>query len=299
MASLRKARRLFKETLAEWQAQEVPLLASSLAYSTVFSLAPLMILVILVVGMFFGEDAAREQIVAQLAELVGDDGAELLATAITNLRAQTEESPFQLVINLGFFLFGASSVFAGIQNSLDRIWDVKPNPGRHVFHFLRKRLLSVTMILAIIFLLLVSSVASTLLAVIVANLNAWVPGMGQVWQVASWIISFVVISAVFAAIYTILPDADIHWQDTLVGGILTALLFILGQWLFGVFLNWVDIGSGYGVAGSFLVIITWIFYAANILFTGAVFTKVYARRYGMPITPSDFAVSTTEEHPEC
>ncbi|MGF1517511.1 MAG: YihY/virulence factor BrkB family protein [Nodosilinea sp.] len=298
MAILRKARRLIKETVAEWQVQEVSLLASSLAYSTVFSLAPLMILVMMLLGIFFGETTAREQIVSQLDDLVGDDGADLLATAIVNLRDQASEGPLQLILNLAFFLFGASSVFAGIQNSLDRIWDVKPEPGRHVFHFLRKRLLSAAMILAIAFLLLVSSVAGTLLAVVTANLNEWLPAMGFLWQILSWAISFGVITAVFAAIYTVLPDADIHWQDTLIGAMLTAGLFMVGQWLFGIFLDLVDIGSGYGVAGSFLVIITWIFYAAIILFSGAVFTKVYARRYGLPIVPSDFAVSTVDDRPE-
>ncbi|WOD41707.1 YihY/virulence factor BrkB family protein [Nodosilinea sp. E11] len=298
MTSLRKARRLIKETIAEWQEQEVSLLASALAYSTVFSLAPLMILVIMIMGVFFGETTAREQIVSQLDDLLGDDAANLMAAAITNLRDQASEGPLQLILNLGFFLFGASSVFAGIQNSLDRIWDVKPEPGRHMFHFLRKRLLSAAMILAIAFLLLVSSVANTLLAVAVTNLNEWLPAMGYLWQILSWVVSFGAITAVFAAIYTVLPDADIHWQDTLIGAILTAGLFMVGQWLFGIFLDWVDIGSGYGVAGSFLVIITWIFYAAIILFSGAVFTKVYARRYGLPIVPSDFAVSTTEDRPE-
>jgi membrane protein len=298
MASLRKARRLIKGTVAEWQEQEVPLLASALAYSTVFSLAPMMILVIMILGVFFGETTAREQIVSQLDDLVGDDAANLLATAITNLRDQAEEGTLQLIINLGLFIFGASNVFGRIQSSLDRIWDVKPEPGRHIFHFLRKRLLSVAMILAIAFLLLVSSVANTLLAVVVTNLNEWLPAMGYLWQILSWVISFGGITAVFAAIYTVLPDADIHWQDTLIGAMLTALLFIVGQWLFGIFLNWVDLGSGYGVAGSFLVIITWIFYAAIILFSGAVFTKVYARRYGLPIVPTDFAVSTTEDRPE-
>ncbi|WP_035991586.1 YihY/virulence factor BrkB family protein [Leptolyngbya sp. KIOST-1] len=295
MAIVRKARRLLKGTAVEWQTQEISLLSSALAYSTVFSLAPLMILVILVMGSIFGEATAREQIVSQLAELMGEEGAELMATAITNLRQQTGEGPWQLVLNLGFFVFGVSNVFARIQNSLDRIWEVKPNPRRQMLHFVRKRLLSVAMILAIIFLLLVSSVLSTLLAAMVVNLNDWVPGLGHLWQGLSGLISFGVISAVFAAMYTILPDADIHWQDTLMGAMITALLFLLGQELFGLFLNWVDIGSAYGVAGSFLVVITWVFYAAQILFSGAAFTKVYARRHGEPITPSDFAVSTADQ----
>lgn len=295
MPSIRRARRFLKSIFAEWQAQEVSLLASALAYSTVFSLAPLMILVIMVMGTFFGETAAKDQIVIQLADLMGEDGAELLATAIANLRAQTGEGLMQLVINLSFFIFGASNMFTQIQNSLDRIWEVKPMPKRNIFHFLRKRLLSFAMILAIAFLLLVSSVATTMLAAIIATLNNWVPGLGNLWQVLRWIVSFTVITTIFAAIYTILPDAEIHWQDTLIGAMITTLLFLIGQWLFGIFLNMADIGSAYGVAGSFLIVITWIFYAAQILFSGAVLTKVYARRHGVPITPSDFAVSTSDD----
>lgn len=293
--AMRKLRRLLKESFAEWQKQDVSLLASALAYSTIFSLAPLMILVIMVMGAVFGEDTAQDQIVSELGDLVGEEGAGLLATAITNLRAQTGEGPMQFVINLSIFIFGASNVFAQIQNSLDRIWDVKPAPGRNIFHFLRKRLLSFAMILTIAFLLLVSTVASTLLGAIVANLNAWIPGLGYLWQVLRWVVSFGVICAIFAAIYTILPDAEIHWRDTFIGAVITTILFLLGQWLFGIFLNMVDFGSAYGVAGSFLVVITWIFYAAQILFSGAVITKVYARQHGVPITPSDFAVSTAEK----
>ncbi|MBW4621636.1 MAG: YihY/virulence factor BrkB family protein [Cyanosarcina radialis HA8281-LM2] len=294
MASIRKVRRLVKGTIAEWQASEVSLLASALAYSTIFSLAPLMILVIAFLGAIFGEATAREQIVSQLASLFGEDGAELMATAIANLREEARGDGLQLIVSLGFFAFGASSVFAQIQTSLDRIWAVKPAPGRHIFHFLRKRLLSFAMILAIAFLLLVSSVASTILATIVANLNQWIPGLGNLWQILQGVVSFGAISAVFAAMYTILPDAEIHWRDTIVGAMLTALLFMLGQALFGVFLQQVDIGSAYGVAGSFLIIITWIFYAAQILFSGAAFTKVYARQRGTPIRPSNFAVSTLD-----
>ncbi len=296
MANSKKVRRLLKATVKEWQACDVSLLASALAYSTVFALAPLMILIIMMLGTLFGETTAQEQIVSQLSDWMGEDAAQLLATAIANLRAQTNQGGLQLIISLSFFAFGASSVFAQIQNSLDRIWEVKPTPGRHIFHFLRKRLLSFTMILAIVFLLLVSSVASTALSLVVSALNQWLPDAGFLWQILRWVVSFGAISVVFAAIYTILPDADIHWQDTFIGAMITALLFIVGQALFGVFLNWVDVGSAYGVAGSFLIVITWIFYAAQILFSGAVFTKVYAHQRGVPIVPSDFAISTSERN---
>ncbi len=292
MSYLKKGRRLLKGTFTEWQDRDISLLSSALAYATIFSLAPLMILVIMAMGLIFGEDAAQAQIVEQLSELMGEEGAQFLATAITNLREQAGQGTVALLINLAFFMFGASNVFAQIQNALDRIWEVKPNPRRHILHFLRKRLLSVTMILAVVFLLLVSNVATTLLSVVMSNLNDWIPGLGYLWQVLQWVVGFALITTIFATIYTILPDADVHWQDTWIGAIITTILFLLGQWLFGIFLNFVDIGSAYGVAGSFLVVISWVFYTAQILYTGAAFTKVYARRYDQRITPSDFAVST-------
>jgi membrane protein len=152
---------------------------------------------------------------------------------------------------------------------------------------------SFTMILAIVFLLLVAAISNTLLAVIVSTLDRWLPGLGYLWQILRWLISFGLIVTVFAAMYTILPDVEIHWRNTLMGATIAALLFLAGQALFGVFLSMTNIGSGYGVAGSFLIIITWIFYAAQVLFSGAVFTKVYARQRGVPIVPSEFAVSTS------
>jgi membrane protein len=295
MSYIKKGRRLLQGTFAEWKRHEISLLSSALAYATVFSLAPLMILVIMAMGLIFGEDTAQEQIVEQLSALMGDQGAEFLATAITNLRAQAEQGTVALLVNIGFFMFGASNVFAQIQNALDRIWEVKPNPRRHVFHFLRKRMLSVAMLLVVVFLLLVSNIFTTALAAVMANLNEWIPGLGYLWQVLQWVLGFGLITAIFAAIYTILPDANVHWQDTWIGAIITTILFLLGQWLFGIFLNFVDFESGYGVAGSFLVIISWVFYTAQILYTGAAFTEVYARRHGQRITPSDFAVSTRSE----
>ncbi|MBD0334728.1 MAG: YihY/virulence factor BrkB family protein [Cyanobacteria bacterium Co-bin13] len=295
MSSFRKARRLLKGTVVEWQSHEVSLLASSLAYSTVFTLAPLAIIVIMIVGAIFGEVAAEEQIVAQLEELVGAEGAGLLGTAIANMRDQSGEGTLQLVLNLGFLAFGASGVFAQIQNSLDRIWDVRPEPGRHIFHFLRKRLLSFAMILVLAFLLLVSTVANTLLVAVVSTLNQQLPGASYLWQVLQRVVSVGGMTAVFALMYTILPDVEIRWKDTLVGALITALLFLVGQFFFGIFLNMANVGSAYGVAGSFLIVITWIFYAANILFIGAAFTKVYARQQGAPIVPSDFAVARSDD----
>ncbi|MGF1676314.1 MAG: YihY/virulence factor BrkB family protein [Rivularia sp. (in: cyanobacteria)] len=290
MMSLRRIWRVLKETFSEWQFNEVSLLASSLAYYTVFSLAPLMVIIITILGAIYGEATAKQQIIEQLQEIVGQEGAQLLATAIANMREDTRGGVFRLIFNFAFFAFGASGVFAQIQYALDKIWEVKPEPKRQIFNFFRKRILSFSMIVVIAFLLFVSYFISSILVVIVNNLSNLLPGLGYLWQLLSFLLSFSVLTVLFAAIYTILPDAQVAWRSTLVGAAITALLFMIGQFLFGLFLSQIDIGSAYGVAGSFVIIITWIYYAAHILFLGAEFTKVYAKMQGSPIVPEEYAV---------
>lgn len=294
--NFREIWRLIKETFSEWQFNQVSLLASSLAYYTVFSLAPLMILVIMIVGAIFGEAAAKGEIVERIQGTVGQEGAQVIETAIANIREDTTGGPFQVIFTIGFLIFGASGVFAQIQNALDKIWEVKPEPGRNIFHFLRKRLLSFAMVLVIAFLLLVSLVANTALAAIIDFLGDFLPEVGYVWQLLSFLVSFGMVTLLFAAIYTILPDAEVQWRDAFVGALITAVLFMLGQYLFGLFLGQTDFGSAYGVAGSFVIVITWIYYTAHILFVGAEFTKVYARRHGSPIVPEEYAVSCSSNN---
>lgn len=289
-ARLRNIWGLLRDTISEWQLNEVSLLAASLAYYTVFSLAPLLIIVMMIVGAIFGEEAAKEQIVARMTELVGVQAAEVIATAITNMRADATGGPFSLIFSLGFLLFGASGIFAQIQDALDRIWEVEAAPKQQIFHFLRKRLLSFAMILVIAFLLLVSFISNTILAAFVDVLNTIVPGYGYWWQLLSLLITFGVTTFIFGAIFTILPDAEISWRNTVVGAVITAILFLIGQSLFGLFLRQTNFGSAYGVAGSFVILITWVYYAAQVLLLGAVFTKVFAQRRGSPIVPSEYAV---------
>ncbi|MDM9379768.1 YihY/virulence factor BrkB family protein [Chlorogloeopsis sp. ULAP01] len=295
MSILRKVWRLLKEIASEWQFNEVSLLASSLAYFTVFSLAPLMVIIIMIVGTIYGESAAKEQLISQLSGLVGEEGAELIATAIANFRADATGGTFRLLFNLGFLIFGATGVFTQIQDALDRIWEVKADPKRHLLHFIRKRLLSFAMVLVIALLLLLSFIGNTILIALVNFLNELVPGFGYLWQIISFLVSFGTTTLIFVLMYTILPDVEIAWRDTVVGAAITALLFLAGQFFFRLFLSQTNFGSAYGVAGSFVIIITWIFYAAHILFLGAEFTKVYAKQRGSPIVPSDYAVHISHE----
>jgi membrane protein len=295
MRKFRQLWKLIKGTASEWQFNEVSLLASSLAYFTIFSIAPLLIIVIMIVGAIFGEAAVQGELVAQIQDVVGKEGAEFIQTAIVNVREDTGGDPFRLVFSIGFLIFGASGVFAQIQNALDKIWEVKPEPRRHIFHFIRKRLLSFAMVLVIAFLLLVSLVVNTALAILFNTLSDYLPALGYLWQVISTLLSFVIITLVFAAMYTILPDAKVAWRDAFVGATITAILFMIGQYLFSLFLNMTDFGSAYGFAGSVIIVITWIYYTAHILFIGAEFTKVYARQHGAKIVPEEYAVSLSSE----
>ncbi len=295
MVTLRKIRRLFQEIVSEWQVNEVSLLASSLAYYTVFSLAPLLALVIMIVGTIFGEAAVQDELVSQLSELFGQEGAQLISTAIANLRVNPEEQTFQLVFNIAFLLFGATGVFTQIQTALDRIWKVKPAPRNRVFNLLRKRFLCFLMVLVIALLLILFFVTNTILARLVIFLNELVPGSGYLWQFISLLITFIGTTFIFTMMYSILPDAEVAWRDTIVGALITSLLFLVGQYFFGQFLSRTDFGSAYGVAGSFVIVITWIFYAAHILFLGAEFTKVYAKQRGAAIIPSEYAVHLNQE----
>ena len=298
MISFRQIWRLLQETASQWQLNEVSLLASSLAYYTVFSLTPLLVIVIMIVGAIFGEAAAKEQIVVQLTGLFGAQGAELIAEAIANMRADAEGGTFQLLFNLGFLLFGATGVFAQIQYALDRIWEVKPSPKQQLVNFLRKRLLSFFMVLAIACVLLLSFVGNAVLMALVDFLNSLVPGSGYLWQILSLLISLGITTAIFALMYTVLPDVEIAWRDTLIGAGVTAILFLVGQFLFGLFLSQTNFGSAYGVAGSFAIVITWIFYAAQVLLLGAEFTKVFAKQRGSAIVPSQYAVSVSNTEQE-
>lgn len=296
MMTFRKIRRLLAEIASEWQTNEVSLLASSLAYYTVFSLAPLLGLVIMIVGVIFGEAVVQEEVVYRLRELFGQDGAELISTAIANLKVDYRQLTFTVFLNLIFLLFGATGVFTQIQIALDRIWEVKPAPRRKIFHLLRKRLLCFLMVLVIALLLILFFIANAILTSLVAFFNELFPGLGYISQFISLLITFGGTTLIFTMMYSILPDANIAWRDTIVGALITSVLFLVGQYFFGLFLSRTDFGSAYGVAGSFVIVITWIFYAAHILFLGAEFTKVYAKQRGAAIVPSEYAVKVSPEN---
>ena len=280
--------RLLKEAVQEWQQDKASRLAAALAYYTVFSLAPLLILVVAIAGAVFGTDTARAELTAQIQGLVGQSGADVITDALENASEPgANQGLMATIISIGVLIFGASGVFVELQNSLNTIWNVEPKPGGGIKYMLQKRLLSFSMILVIGFLLLVSLVISTALSAIGGFLTEWAEGLS--W-ILNTVISLSLITALFAAIFKYLPDAKIAWRDVGIGAFITALLFTLGKYLLGLYLGNASIGSTYGAAGSLVVLLFWIYYSAQILFFGAEFTQVYARRFGSQIVPDKNAV---------
>ncbi len=280
---------LFQETFKEWSEDKASRLAAALAYYTIFSIAPLLIIVIAIAGAVFGSEAAKGQIFGQIQGLVGTDGAQFIEIAIKNA-SQPHTGTIASIISIVLLLLGATGLFAELQDALNTIWEVKPKPGRGVINIIRQRFLSFAMVLGIGFLLLVSLVISAALTAVVTYFSNVLPGIDFIWRLINVILSFSITTVLFGLIFKVLPDAKLTWSDVLIGSAITSLLFSIGKFLLGQYLGNSSFGSTYGAAGSLVVILAWVYYAAQILFFGAEFTQVYARRYGTRIVPTKHAV---------
>jgi membrane protein len=282
---------LLKDTVNEWLDDRAMSLAASLAFYTVLSLAPLLILAVSVAGLFFGEAAARGEITQQLRDMLGPDGG----AAVESILAHTKEPHANVlgtIVGVVVLLFGASGVFGELQDSLDAIWEVKPKPGRGVMGVVKARFFSFAMVLGVAFLLLVSFLLSAGINIAGKFVGSGLPGGVVLWDGVNVVISFGIVTLLFALIYKVVPDVKIGWRDVWYGAAVTALLFTIGKALIGIYLGKAGVGSPYGAAGSLVVLVVWVYYSAQILFLGAEFTQVYARRFGSRIVPSDNAVST-------
>lgn len=285
---------LIKATFADWSEDKASRLAAALAYYTVFSIAPVLIISIAIAGLVFGHDAAQGQIVNQIRGMIGEESAKEIETMIVSA-SKPSSGILGSIVGIALLLFGASGVFGQLQDGLNTIWEVEAKPGRGVWGIIKDRFLSFTMVLGVGFLLLVSLVLSTALAALGEYLNALLPGVSWLWQIVNFVISFGVITLLFAMIYQYLPDVNIRWGDVWIGAAATALLFTIGKFLIGLYLGNSDIGSTYGAAGALVIILVWVYYSAQILFLGAEFTQVYANEYGSRIVPDEDAVPVTEE----
>jgi len=288
-AKLLRFWKLAKQTAGEWSEDNATRLAAALAFYTVLSIAPLLVLAIAVIGLVFGEDAARGQVASELAGVVGPQAGEGIQTVIQHANSPSGGT-VSSIVSVAVLLFGASGVFGELQSALNTIWEVKPKPGLGWKGFLRARLFSFTMVLSVAFLLLVSLVLSAGLSAVGAFFEHKLPGGEGLWTILNFVISFAVITGLFALIFKTVPDVEVAWRDVWAGAALTALLFTIGKFALGLYLGRASVASPYGAAGSIIVLVIWVYYATQILFMGAEFTQVYARSRGAQLTPSKHAM---------
>ena len=282
--------RLLKETFTAWSNDKVPRHGAALAYYTVLSLVPLLVVIIAMIGLIFGQEAAQGYILEQIGSLVGPQSAEAIKDMIQRANQPTTGIVATLVA-AATLLAGASGVFAQLQDSLNSIWGVKPKEGRGLWGLIRDRFISVGALLGTGFLLLVSLVLSAALSAFGKWFGGWLPAPEFVLQVLELVISLVVITGLFALMFKVLPDARVAWSDVWVGAALTSFLFTIGKFAIGLYLGKSDVGSAYGAAGSLVILLVWVYYSAQILLFGAEFTQVYANAVGARIVPSDNAVA--------
>lgn len=268
---------LVKQTLSDWNKDKVPRLGAALAYYALFSIPPLIVMVIAAIGLLYRGDVT-EAILLQLSTLMGQE------TARTVLEISHLQSAGDGVLagSMGVFLllFGATGVFAELQDAMNTIWGVQPKPGRGIKGILKDRFLSFTMILGIAFLLLVSMILTTLVEIVGGVLASAMPGGTVIGHSLEVAVSFAVVTILFAMMFKILPDVKIAWNDVWIGAAATSVLFTIGKLLIGLYLAKGGVATPYGAAGSVVVMIVWVYYSAQILFLGAEFTKVYTHEHG-------------------
>lgn len=286
-----KAYSLLKQTFQEWLQDKAPQLGAALAYYTVFSLAPLILVLLAVVGFIFRDDPAGawNKLTQQMSYFL-DASAMHVIQNIAQKASQTDKSTLATIIGIGLAIFGASGVFGQLQDALNTIWGVKAKPGLGIWGFLRNRFLSFAMVAGICFLLLVSLTIEALLKGFSHYMQSVLPG-GLVIALAVYLIfDFAVVVLLLAMIFKFLPDVKVQWKDVWIGAVLTAILFGIGKWLLGLYLGSGAAGSAYGAASSLITLLLWVYYSSQILLFGAEFTQVYAQRAGRALKPSEYAV---------
>jgi len=282
---------LLKQTFNEWLQDKAPQLGAALAYYTVFSLAPLILVLLAIVGMIFRDDprGTWDRITQQMSYFL-DQSAVQVVQNIAQKASQPGKSTIATIIGVALAIFGASGVFGQLQDALNTIWGVKAKPGGGIWAFLRARFLSFAMVAGVCFLLLVSLAIEALLKGFSHYIQSALPGGMVIALTVYLIFDFAVVVLLFAMIFKFLPDVEIQWRDVWIGAVLTAILFGIGKWLLGFYLGSGAAGSAYGAAGSLITLLLWVYYSSQILLFGAEFTQVYAARAGRAFKPSEYAV---------
>ena len=275
---------LVKHTATEWIDQGVSRMGAALAFYTLFAIAPLFIIVLAIAGLWFGEAAARRELFSQVSGLVGSEGGDAIQ-ALISAANRPKTGAWATVIAVVTLFVGATGVFVQLQDALNSIWGVRRAPGRGLRNFIKDRLLSFALIVGIGFLLLVSLVLSAGLSALGKYMGGLLPVQETLWQGINFVVSFGVITLLFAMIFKLLPDVKIAWRDVWIGAMLTALLFNLGKFLLGLYLGRSSVTSAYGAAGSLVIVLLWVYYSAQIIFFGAKFTQLYASQHSSHLEP--------------
>lgn len=281
---------LLKNAGSEFSNDNATKLSASLAYYTVFSIGPLLLVIVTLTGIFFSRENITGKIYAQMQSLVGAQGAQQLIDILTNIEKQNNKTLFG-IIGVIVLVFGATSVFIEIQGSINYIWSIRTKPKKGWLKFITNRLLSFSLILSMGFLLIVSLFINTLMDLLTDRLQHFFGDADIIlFKVLNVGVLFCIITFLFSVIYKVLPDARIHWRDALVGASFTGLLFIIGKFVIGLYLGNSKMGNTYGAAASIIILLTWVYYSSIILYFGAEFTKVWALTKGKGIEAYDTAV---------
>ena len=276
---MRKYVKLFQQTYKEFGEDKAPRLGAALAYYTVFSIAPLLLIAIAIAGMVFGQEAARDEIARQLSGLLGGRTAKIVDEMV-QAAAKPKAGVAATVVGIITLFLGASGVFMQLKDALNTIWNVQAKKARGIAGFLRERFLSMAMVCGIGFLLLVSLVFDAAISAMGNYIDRLFPGGEAVLQAVQLIVSFGLVTLLFAAIFRFLPDVRPTWRDVWLGAVFTAVLFVLGKFGLSIYLGKAAIGSSFGAAGSLVILLVWVYWSAQILFFGGEFTQVYARTHG-------------------
>ena len=285
---------ILKSTFQGFSDDKVTKLSGSLAYSTIFSIGPLFIVLIYLCSIFLGREAAQGKVYIYLTDLLGNNTAMQLQNIIKDA-AVSEHGHMMVTIGIIMLIIGATSIFAEIQDSINSIWRLKPKPKKGWLKMIQNRLLSFSIIISLGFLLLVSLTVTAFIDGFSDRLERLFPGIAVVvFYIFNQVVTFVVVTLIFGVIFKVLPDAKIKWKDVFGGSVVTALLFMLGKFAISVYINKSNIGSIYGTTGSLIILLLWIYYSSIILYFGAEFTKAYAKKYGSAIHPNEYTVTTKE-----
>ncbi len=278
-----------KKVILEFFDDNVLKYSASLSYYTVFSLAPMLIIIFAICGLLFGKEAIQGQVYGEIKDLVGANAALQIQDTIKNIHL-TKNTPIATFVSIAILLVGGTAIFGEIQDSLNKIWGLKIKSKKAWWKLILSRLLSFSLIISLGFVLMVSLLLNALIALVGNHLNKLVSGVGKIFiPVIDNLATFLITAFVFGVIFKVLPDAKIKWKDVSVGAFITAILFTLGKIAIGWYLGQSNLATIYGAAGSVIIIMVWAYYSSLILYLGAEFTKVYATQYGTKIQPSDYS----------